>query len=321
VNPSIYPVANRTAWIRALRPEKPQNDPTSTPAFLFEQEPQLNAAPARALTLFLINKECPWTCLMCDLWKYTTNERVAPGTIPAQIEKALTAVAAELNDTSTIKLYNAGSFFDPAAIPPCDYGDIARLCQKFSRVVVESHPALIGDSVVQFRDLLDGQLEIAMGLETVHPQVLPKLNKKVTLSAFAAAAKFLQENRISLRTFVLHQPPFIVSEPEALAWTRESVQFAINCGSRLTSIIPTRTGNGAMEQLAAAGEFALPTLDSLHTALATCINRETVVMADLWDLEHFSRCSHCFPQRKTALERMNFEQGPLPNLFCTLCQS
>ena len=67
-----------------------------------------------------------------------------------------------------IKLYNSGSFFDPAAIPPADYPAIARTIVFAKRVVVESHPRLVGEKALRFRDLLSGSLEVAMGLETVH---------------------------------------------------------------------------------------------------------------------------------------------------------
>ncbi len=43
-----------------------------------------------------------------------------------------------------MKLYNAGSFFDPRAVPESDYDDIAAQLVGLERVIVESHPALIG---------------------------------------------------------------------------------------------------------------------------------------------------------------------------------
>ena len=42
-----------------------------------------------------------------------------------------------------VKLYNAGSAFDPRAIPPADDADIARAVAGFERVIVESHPAFL----------------------------------------------------------------------------------------------------------------------------------------------------------------------------------
>ena len=36
--------------------------------------------------IFLTNRECPFHCLMCDLWKNTTDQTVPAGAIPDQIE-------------------------------------------------------------------------------------------------------------------------------------------------------------------------------------------------------------------------------------------
>ena len=101
---------------------------------------------------------------MCDLWRNTLTETVPVGAIPQQIDFAL-----ERCPRPPVKLYNSGSFFDPGAIPLGDYAAIARVSSDFERVIVECHPALVGDQLPQFRDLLHGRLEVAMGLETVHP--------------------------------------------------------------------------------------------------------------------------------------------------------
>src|SRR5215213_10273044 len=79
-------------------------------------------------TVFLTNRECPWRCIYCDLWKNTTTETVPQGAIPAQIDFALRELANQ--PCRQIKLYNAGSFFDPKAIPPEDFPGIAeRVCR------------------------------------------------------------------------------------------------------------------------------------------------------------------------------------------------
>src|SRR3954447_2148828 len=134
---------------------------------------------------------------MCDLWKNTLEAPVASGQIPGQIRWGL----ARLPPARHLKLYNSGSFFDPLAIPPEDYGAIARLAAPFERVIVECHPRLVGRRCREFRRLLPGELEVAMGLETVRPEVLPRLNKQMTLDDFARAASDLRSQDIALRTF------------------------------------------------------------------------------------------------------------------------
>ena len=100
-----------------------------------------------------------------------------------------------------MKLYNAGSFFDPRAVPDADYDAIAATLAGLSRVVVESHPALVGPRVDRLLAALAReaggerpiQLEVAMGLETAHPGALDRLNKRFTLEGFRTASAALAD--------------------------------------------------------------------------------------------------------------------------------
>jgi archaeosine synthase beta-subunit len=314
-----YPAGarERNDWILARRPDRNAVDPKRPHAWLVEEERDAPGVIVPVATIFLTNRECPWRCLMCDLWRNTLVDSVPAGAIPEQIEFALR----QLRPARQVKLYNSGSFFDPRAIPPEDHIAIAERVRAFERVIVECHPALIGDAALRFRDLLAGSLEIAMGLEIAHPAVLEKLNKRMTLESFSRAASFLREHEIALRVFVLVKPPFLC-EDEALEWTRRSLDFAFDCGAEVVSLIPTRFGNGALEALAARGEFAPPQLATLEDALAYGIaqNRGRV-FADLWDLERFSNCATCFARRRDHLHRMNLEQTILPRERCIQCES
>ncbi len=91
-----------------------------------------------------------------------------------------------------------------------------------------------------------------MGLETVHPEILERLNKRMTLDQFSIAADFLRRNTIDLRVFILVQPPFM-RPSESLYWAQRSLDFAFDCGASAATLIPTRGGNGAMEILARGG--------------------------------------------------------------------
>ena len=91
-------------------------------AYLCEREYAATGEVAQVATVFLTNRECPFQCLMCDLWKNTLDTSVAPGDIPTQIDYALERLPA----ATQIKLYNSGNFFDRKAIPPSDYEAIAR---------------------------------------------------------------------------------------------------------------------------------------------------------------------------------------------------
>jgi hypothetical protein len=64
--------------------------PVDRPAAAFvEHEPAAGAGSTTVATLFLVNRECPFECVYCDLWRHTTPESVPPGSIPEQIRRGL----------------------------------------------------------------------------------------------------------------------------------------------------------------------------------------------------------------------------------------
>jgi uncharacterized Fe-S cluster-containing MiaB family protein len=397
---SAYPAsaAERDRWILSLRGTRNEITTDLPFAFLNEQEPAADSRLIDTVTIFLTGRECPWRCLMCDLWKNTTKERTPVGAIPAQIDHALNAMAErnkprrseeaegmesrparrgtvlrtdhfptspsrggregtpsfQAGRPRQIKLYNSGSFFDRAAVPVEDYESIVIRVAMFDRVIVESHPSLIGDNTWRFRDLLSNRrpggtstlvaddstglpagsrqhpgltpggkiatdeslLEVALGLETAHPDVLDKLNKRFDLDDFAKAAAALHDQSVALRVFVLVKPPFM-DEDEGVEWSVRSAEFAFDCGATVVSLIPTRFGNGALERLATEGHFSPPSLISLETAFERCLALgRGRIFADLWDLEKFSRCSRCLPERRRRLAEMNLRQIVLPAVTC-----
>ncbi len=313
----LYPTspAERDAWVFQRRGPRAFVDPEEPYAYLLERERSASGDMVDVATIFLTNRECPWRCAMCDLWQHTLPTSVQPGQLPRQIAYALE----KLPPARHIKLYNSGSFFDRGAIPFEDYPAIAALLKPFERVIVECHPALISSCCTEFAERIDGALEIAMGLETAHPAVLDKLNKRMTLDQYAAAANKLRASGIALRSFVLVQPPFMAAE-EALFWACRSIDFAQGCSATAVSLIPTRGGSAAVDELARRGEFTPPTLSVLEDALEYGIERNAGrVFLDTWDLERVPGCPVCRPARHERLHRMNQSQTVEPRIACTTC--
>ncbi len=299
-------------WIRSQRGEKSPVDPYIPYGYFHEKERNARGSIEEVNTLLLTNRECPFTCLECDLWKHTTDDPVTAGAIPAQIEYAL----ARLPEASLLKLYNSGSFFDPHAIPVEDYSAIASLAEHFASLLVESHPAFLDKHCLEFRSLLRPDLQVAIGLETVHPQVLKRLNKQMTLDAFTRAVEFLGRHGISTRAFILLRPPFL-SEMEGVEWACRSLDFAFEAGVEVCSVIPVRSGNGALDMLVRKGFHQEPSLLSLEQVLDYGIGLgKGRVFADLWDLERFARCDRCFEARRSRLEKMNLSQERKESVAC-----
>jgi hypothetical protein len=293
--------------ILALRPARNPVDASRPYFYLQEQEPGPFGVES-VNTLFLTGKECAFKCLMCDLWKNTLEGPTPPGVLPQQIDYAL----ARLPVADSIKLYNSSNFFDPRAVPVADYPAIFERVRDYRRVIVENHPLLVGDACVRFAEGLVGRLEVAMGLETIHPIALPAMNKQLTPEDFQRAAGFLRSHGIRVRAFVLLNPPYITDPQEGIRWAVETVRFAFESGADCCSIIATRGGNGVMEALRAAGDYVPPTLDALEEVFAASLGlAETfggLVFVDTWDIGFLSACPHCFDARKARLEKMNLDQ-------------
>jgi len=300
-----------SAWtserIVAARPAKHAVDLSRPYAYFVEAERQRDGQLEDVAVLMLTGRECVFRCLMCDLWKHTIDGPTPPGAIPTQIRFGLD----HLPPATQIKLYNGSNFFDPHAVPVVDHEAIISLASGMNRVIVENHPRLCGPRIAPFRDSLrdrsGAMLEIAMGLETVHPGVLRLLNKGMTTDDFRRACDFLVSMEVAIRAFVLLRPP-TMDEAQGIEWAIRSIEFAFDCGVGVVSVIPTRAGNGAMESLQQSGDFEHPAWRSLEKAQVAGIamNRGRVFV-DLWDSESESLTDDEHAS-VASMRRMNAEQ-------------
>ena len=299
-------------WIKQQRGPKNRVDPERPYAVVVEKERSKTGIIEDVLTIFLTNHECPFKCLMCDLWKNSTDYSVETVQIVRQIAEAIESFP----NTHHIKIYNSGNFFDTKAVPPAAYKQIASLVSPFQSVIIENHPLLIDERCLNFRDSLTTELEVALGLEIVHPEVLAKLNKGMQLSDLEKALDFLHRAGIFTRVFILLRPPFL-SEEEGKFWAKKSIDWSFERGVGCCTVIPTRAGNGAMEWLKQNNYYNPPTLDSLEEVLVYGIEQQKGrVFADLWDLELFVSCTKCLEKRRNRLDYMNLNQLIIPPVTC-----
>jgi radical SAM enzyme (TIGR01210 family) len=313
----MYPETKtaRDRWVLAQRPVALlASRVTATghgPSWFSEPETDADGRSRDCLTILLRNPECPWRCVFCDLWQHTAPRGQITEPIADQIRRALAGTEGQGRDWA--KLYNAGSFFDAGAILSAELPGLAELCRPFARVIVECHPTLVRPAVFAFRDQIrPARLEVALGLETAHPETLAKLNKGITPDDFARAAGVLRNGDVDVRAFVLVRPPFL--EPAAgLDWVFRSLEFAFAAGASVVSLIPIRLGNGALEALAAAGQFVPPTLAELEAALEFGLHLgRGRVFADLWELDRWAATETNFTARRDRLAEMNRRQVVLP---------
>lgn len=340
------PPAFDPAAVRGLRPPRPAHDPWRFQGVTVELERSPDGELRPWATVFLTGAECPFTCVFCDLWRYTTARPTPEGALPAQLRAALEDLPRLLDEAGLercdrLKLYNASNFFEPRAVPEADLEPIAGLADAFERVVVECHPRLVDGRVRRFADRLRGRLEVAMGLETVHAGALPRLGKQLTLEQFDRAAARLLADGIGLRAFVLVGVPFVPAEEQAY-WAAASVRHAVEAGARSVALIPVRSGNGELERLQRLAWFEPPDLALLEESLALSLEvvaasrrrpprgpegprhmeslargleaagGRAAVQVDPWDLEHVeSACGACRGARLAAIREMNRTGEPI----------
>lgn len=282
-----------------------------------EDERRRDGSVERALTVFLTGAECPFTCSFCDLWRWTVDGPTPAGALPAQLARVLRSLNAPRPDR--LKLYNASNFFDPRAVPPPDLPAIAELADPFAAVTVESHANTVGSRTLEFARRLRGRLEVAIGLETVHPTAIRHLNKRMSLARFDQAARFLTDHDIDLRVFVLLGAPYVEPE-ESVAWTVRAAEYAVRRGAGRVSLVPVRGGNGELGRLEALGHFVPPTLPQLEAAVEQCLClAPAVIAADLWDVDRLPGCAECRPRRVDRLRRINLSGRPEPPVGCSAC--
>jgi radical SAM enzyme (TIGR01210 family) len=303
--------------IRSLRPPKARVDPYTAHGSVLEDERRPGGKIEQALTVFLTGAECPFTCSFCDLWQWTLDCPTPPGALTRQLAGVLEARDGLTPDR--LKLYNASNFFDQRAVPSEDVLGIAKLAAPFAAITVESHANTIGPKTLEFARQISGRLEVAVGLETIHPAAAAQLNKSLDLARFDSAARLLSDNGIDLRVFVLLGAPYVPVD-EAVAWTLRTVEYAVERGASVVSIIPVRGGNGELERLQALGHFTPPTLSQLEESLDLSVRfTSTVVTADLWDVDRLPACEHCRAGRVERLRRMNVSGLAEPRVSCGLC--
>jgi hypothetical protein len=212
---NAYPdtAAARDRFVLDRRGPRRRHDPWRSQELIVEDERDADGHPARTATVLLTGRECPWRCAMCDLWAYTTDEDTPCGAIPAQITAAREELASRREAVAGIKLYNAGSFFDPRAVPESDYDDVAVALAGLSRVIVESHPSLVGPRVDRLIDALERHADRRTrpaGVGSRHGAgngasgSARQVEQAVYAPWFADAADALERRGVALRVFPAH---------------------------------------------------------------------------------------------------------------------
>lgn len=307
----------RRVEIRSARAPRPQHDAWRALGHSWEVERGVRVGTRRVLTVYLAGAECPFTCPFCDLWRHTLPGATPPGALPVQLEEALKATRPLPRDAA-IKLYNASNFFETRAVPPEDDARLVELCAPFARVTVESHPKLLGERCTRFAERLPGRLEVAMGLETVHPEAFRLLKDGATLEELERAFRWASHRGLGVRAFVLVGLPGVPARDYA-PWAARSAAWALARGADRVSLIPLRSDRGVPARWVAEGSLIPVRLTHLEEALERALRdagAAGVVEADLWNAADFAACPNCRDRRIARLRRMNLGQRLEPPVSC-----
>ncbi len=269
---------------------------------------------ASVLTILLRSPACKIGCLHCDLHHHAHPQPMRPGDIVQQIRFAQQQHPGQ----RWIKLYNGGNFTDTDSIPLEDYDAIASLCANYERVIIENHPRLPIDRMVEFSAMLRGKLEVAMGLESADEAVLGRLKKGMRAEHFRLTAAALSNAGIDVRAFVIAGMP-----GESLGLIDgavSSVRYAIEAGARHVSVIPVRPTTPMLVDELKAGNCPTVSGRALESIQIACLSSpRAVVTIDTWDHTRWSQCAGCSEQRLKNIESMNLNQSISPAAPCNVC--
>ena len=115
-----------------------------------------------------------------------------------------------------------------------------------------------------------------------------------------------------------------MSAREARAWAVRSATHALEAGAERVSLIPLRSGNGALDALGAEGELESVRLEDLEQTLTEALEvalrlGRGIVEADLWDARNLAECVSCADSRLGRLAEMNASGVVSARSFCAVC--
>lgn len=232
----------------------------------------LNGTVSQRLRVILAGVGCTRpACTMCPLPDFGSG---VPGDLCGQLERALISHP----DCDMVSLYNDGSFFAPAEIPPRDRARLLALVAQSgaSTLMVESLPEFITPDIIRdtVRRLGSVELVVGVGLQSISSQVRRfALNSPVRLSAADRALAAIAGSGALAKVYLLCKPPFL-TEREARRDVLSSIGWLSSRPAVDITICPTRVVPGTLlSDLYDIGLYAPPALGTVGGALADAVSR------------------------------------------------
>ena len=209
-----------------------------------------------------------------------------------------------------IKLYNASNFFEPRAVPPDGPAGARGPARGRSPESPWMPSAARRRRVLRVRARIRGRLEVAMGLETIHPEALPHLNKRRASTTSTERRRACGRHDIGVRAFVLVGAPFVPAERErrlGRALGGLGPRAGRRRWSRSSRCAAATASSSAWPRPASSRRR--PCATSRPPWKARWRLGRGVVVADLWDAERLPGCPACRAARVERLARMNAQRA------------
>ena len=229
----------------------------------------LDGRRTRALVGILRTRGCYWAdtrgCSMCGYARDTLGRSASPEELARQIA----ALRAAHGDEPYVKVYTSGSFLDDREVDPTSRIALAAAFRgRARRLLFETLPEFAtADRLRPIADAFDGEVEVALGLESTQPEVLQRyIGKGSPPQEYVAAARRVRALGLRAKAYLLLKPPYL-TEGEAVEDVVRSIEVAAPEFDAL-SVNPVHIQNGTVvEWLFRRGRYRPPWLWSLAEVL------------------------------------------------------
>ena len=192
--------------------------PVDMPTAVWTGHDLLDGKPVETLTIIFCTTGCyrgmEDGCTMCGFVNDSADSTPSDDNLLTQLDRA---IGKSTPQTSMIKIFTSGSFFDEGEVTSSARRRILETIGEMGsikKVMAETRPEFVNEKIL--RDTLDVldryeiSFEIAMGLETSNDTIRKDcINKGFTFSEFVRASQTAADMGVTTKTYLLLKPPFL----------------------------------------------------------------------------------------------------------------
>ncbi|MGI0151693.1 MAG: archaeosine biosynthesis radical SAM protein RaSEA, partial [Thermoplasmata archaeon] len=232
---------------RERKPRGVEEGSPEYPVNLWTEGEALHGTRVPAFVAILRTRGCYWAdlkgCSMCGYAKDTLGRSASPAELDRQRGRILAAYRGE----PYVKFYTSGSFLDDREVDPASRIELVRsFSGRARRILIETLPEFATPETLNpLKGAFEGEIEVALGLESTQPEVLGRLiNKGCPPSDYLAAADRVRALGLRPKGYLLLKPPYL-TEGESVDDVLTSIDRAREHFDTL-SVNPVHIQNGTV---------------------------------------------------------------------------